>query len=129
MDTISDLLVRIKSALAVRKEAVDVPHSRVSEEIVRLLLTEGYVGKYENFSRMNKKFLRIALKYNGAKQSVISGMKRVSTPGRRIYVAADGIRQVQAGFGTAIISTSKGIMTDEAARHNKIGGEVLCNIW
>ena len=87
MDSIADMLIRIKNALRVRKDGVDMPHSKMKEEIARLMFSEGYIGKYDTFSRLNKKHLRIALKYAGKKQ-VIEGLKRVSTPGRRVMVGS-----------------------------------------
>ena len=124
MDSIADMLIRIGSALNVKRENVDIPHSRLKEEIAKLLLAEGYVGKLDVHTRMNKKYLRLALK-----PKAISSLRRVSTPGRRIYVGSDKVPRVHSGFGTAIISTSKGLMTDETAREQKLGGEVICYIW
>ena len=129
MDSIADMFVRINNALKVRKETVDVPHSRMKEAIARIMLAEGYIGKCETLSRMNKKFLRLGLKYAAENKSVIEGIRRVSTPGRRIYVGIGSIPRIRAGFGTAILSTSRGLMTDEDARTAKVGGEVLCYIW
>jgi small subunit ribosomal protein S8 len=129
MDSIADMLVRLSNGLRVNKETVEMPHSRLKEEIGKMLLAEGYIEKCEVLTRLNKKQLRFVLKYTGSKQGVISGVKRVSRPGRRIYVGADKIPRIRAGFGTAIISTPKGLMTDESARQQKIGGEVLCYVW
>jgi len=129
MDSIADLLVRLRSGLNAKKESVDVPHSKMKEEMARLLLAEGFIGRYETHARMNKKHLRINLKYTPDRKSVIVGLKRVSTPGRRIYVGAAKVPRVQCGFGTALISTNKGLMTDEAARKQKLGGEIICYIW
>lgn len=129
MDSIGDMLARMNNAIRVRKETVDLPHSRVKEAIAQIMLSEGYIGRCESFARMNKKFLRIGLKYTGEKRSVIRGMKRISKPGRRIYVGVQSLPRVQAGFGTAILSTSRGLMTDEGAREKKLGGEVICYIW
>ena len=128
-DPISDMLSRIKNALNARMESVDVPHSNIKEGIAQILVSEGYVGRFDVMKRMDKKFLRIALKYTEAKKGVISGMKRVSKPGRRIYSDAYSLPRIHAGFGTAIISTSRGILTDEDARSQKLGGEVICYIW
>ena len=129
MDSIADMLIRIQNALKVKKESVDLPHSQMREGLTKILFEEGYIGKYDLMTRLNKKFIRIVLKYVDGKNVVVAGMKRVSRPGRRIYVGADSLPRVQSGFGTAIVSTSKGLMTDEAARAKKIGGEVLCYIW
>lgn len=128
-DPIADLLVRLTNAQGIRAETLDVPHSKVKEEIVKLLTAEGYLAKYENLKRMEKKFLRLTLKYNKARKGIINGLRRISKPGRRIYVDRGMLPRVQNGFGTAIISTSKGLLTDAAARAAKLGGEVLCSIW
>ncbi|MFA6431197.1 MAG: 30S ribosomal protein S8 [Candidatus Margulisiibacteriota bacterium] len=129
MDVVGDLLIRIKNAISAGKDGLDLPHSRMKESIVKLLFTEGYISKYDSFKRLNRSFLRIALKYNAKKKSVIRGIKRVSTPGKRIYIGKDRMPRVQSGFGTAIVSTSKGVMTDDEARKNKVGGELLCLVW
>lgn len=129
MDPIADMLTRMNNALGVRKEAVDIPHSRTKEGIAKIMLAEGYLGKCEVHTRMNKKYLRLGLKYASAKKGIIDGMRRVSTPGRRIYVGAGAVPRVRSGFGTAVLSTSRGLMTDEEAREKKIGGEVICYIW
>jgi small subunit ribosomal protein S8 len=129
VDSIADMLIRIVNAQKVRKESVDMPHSRTKEEIARIMLAEGYVGKVDSFTRLDKRHLRINFKYPSDRKLLIEGVKRVSTPGRRVYVGKDKVPSVQAGFGTAIISTSKGLMTDEQARRQKVGGEVVCYIW
>lgn len=129
MDSIADMLIRIGNALQVKKESVDVPHSRVKEEIGKLLQGEGYINRCEVMARMNKKYLRIGLKYSSAGKKAIEGLRRVSRPGKRIYVGAGAIPRVRSGFGTAIISTPQGLLTDEGAREKKVGGEVLCYIW
>ncbi|MDD4179089.1 MAG: 30S ribosomal protein S8 [Candidatus Margulisbacteria bacterium] len=129
MDSIADMLVRINNAVKIKKETVDLPHSKMKEALSRIMVGEGFVGKSEVMTRMNKKYLRLTLKYNDKKKSVIEGLKRVSTPGRRYYVGATKIPRVRSGFGTAIISTPRGLMTDVEARSNKVGGEVICYIW
>ena len=128
-DPIADLLSRIKNALNARAETLDVPHSKIKEEILKILVSEGYVEKYDSMKRMEKKFLRITLKYDQSKKGIVLGLRRVSKPGRRIYADARSLPRIQAGFGTAIISTSRGMMTDEEARSKKLGGEVICYIW
>ena len=128
-DPIADMLSRIKNALNVRAGALDLPHSTIKEEIAKILVSEGYVGKFDIMKRMEKKFIRISLKYDQNKKGVISGLRRVSKPGRRIYADARSLPRVQAGFGTAIISSSRGVMTEEEARRQKLGGEVICYIW
>jgi small subunit ribosomal protein S8 len=129
MDSIADMLVRLRNGLNAKKESVDVPHSKMKEEIAKLLLAEGFIGSYESHERMKKRHLRIKLKYSADRKPVIAGLRRVSTPGRRVYVGAAKVPRVQAGFGTALVSTSKGLMTDEAARQQKLGGEIICYIW
>ncbi len=128
-DPIADMLSRIKTALNIRKETVDVPHSGVKENVVKILVAEGYAGNYAVLERMHKKFIRINLKYRKGKKGVILGLQRISTPGRRIYSDARSLPRVQDGFGTAIISTSQGVMSDEQARTKKLGGEVICYVW
>lgn len=128
-DPITDMFNRIKSSLNARHETVDIPHSKMKEAIVKIMVAEGYLGKYDNLTRMEKKFMRVALKYGQKKKSVIMGIERVSKPGRRVYADTENLPRVQAGFGTAIISTSRGVMTDVEARDKKIGGEVVCHIW
>jgi len=128
-DPIADMLSRIKNAQNVRADVVDIPHSRIKEAIANILVTEGYVAKFDNLKRMEKKFLRLTLKYKQNKKGLINGLRRVSRSGRREYSDSKSLPRVQAGFGTAIISTSKGIMTDSAARAQKLGGEVLCQVW
>jgi len=129
MDSIADMLVRMQNAIRVREETVDIPHSKIKEGIARILLEEGYIGNLDSFARMNKKFLRIRLKYTEAKKNVIAGMRRISRSSRRIYVGADALPRVQSGFGTAIVTTTQGLMTDEQAREKKLGGEVICYVW
>ncbi len=128
-DPIADMLSRIKNGMNARLDAIDIPHSKIKEEMARIFTSEGYVAKYDVMQRMDKKFIRLTLKYKQDKTGLIAGMKRVSKAGRRVYVDVDSIPKVQAGFGTAILSTSNGIMTDEEAREKKVGGEVLCHIW
>ncbi|MEE8638291.1 MAG: 30S ribosomal protein S8 [Candidatus Margulisiibacteriota bacterium] len=128
-DPIADMLNRIRNALNVRQETVDIPHSKMKEEIAKILLSEGYLKKYDVLKRMEKKFLRVVLKYASDKKGVISELKRVSKPGRRVYADVRALPRVQAGFGTAIISTSRGLMTEVFARTQRLGGEVVCYIW
>lgn len=125
-DSIGDMLVRIKNAIGARMESVDIPSSKQKEEIARILKEEGYISKYEVQPKKAKKVLRIVLKYRPDKSGAIAMMKRVSSPGRRVYVKHDSIPRVQSGFGTAILSTPKGIMTDSDARDRKMGGELIC---
>ncbi len=129
MDQIADMLVRIQNGIGAQKEALDLPHSSIKEAIAKILLAEGYITNYEVMAKMNKKYIRLTLKYIGKKKNIISGLKRASTPGRRLYVGAEKIPTVQSGFGTVIMATSKGLMTGEAAGTQKLGGEVLCYVW
>jgi small subunit ribosomal protein S8 len=128
-DPIADLLARIRNALARRHDDVKVPFSTVKEAIVKLLVKEGYLIDYDIVDNSGHKELRLGLKYDGGQLPVISGMQRVSKPGQRIYMPAKRLQHVLSGFGVAVVSTSKGIMTDEDARTQKVGGEVLFKIW
>ncbi len=127
-DPIADMLTRIRNALMVRKETVEIPASRMKKEIARIMLDEGYVKDvaFEEDGYNGK--LVLTLKYVDGK-SVISGLKRVSKPGLRTYSGAEDMPKVLGGFGIAIISTNKGIMTDKQARSANVGGEVLCYVY
>jgi small subunit ribosomal protein S8 len=126
-DTISDMLTRIRNATRVTLPAVEVPHSRMKESIARILLAEGYVAEVATEGKLPKK-LKLKLKYEG-KRSVIEGLRRMSSPGLRHYVGATDIPRVRGGLGTAIISTSEGVMTGVQARKKNLGGELLCYVW
>jgi small subunit ribosomal protein S8 len=128
-DPISDMLSGIKNAQGVRAETVDIPYSKIKEEIVKIMVSEGFMHKYEELKRMDKRFLRISLKYDKRKKGIISGLKRISKQGRRVYANHRLLPRVQAGFGTAIVTTSSGVMTEESARAKKLGGEIICYIW
>ncbi len=128
-DPIADLLARIRNAIARRRDEVAVPFSRVKEAIAKLLVSEGYLTGFEVVENGAMKELKLGLKYDDGQLPVISGMQRVSKPGQRIYVPAKRLQNVLSGYGVAVVSTSKGIMTDEKARGEKIGGEVLFKIW
>ena len=128
-DPIADMFIRIKNGINSRQEAVDVPHSAIKEKLAKILVDEGYIKKFEVTTRFNKKIICVSIKYRDKKTAVISGIKRVSRPGCRVYKECRSLKRVQGGFGTAIVSTSKGIMTDDRARENKVGGEVLCVVW
>jgi len=129
MDTIADMLSKIRNAQAVRQESVDVPFSKIKLEIARILLERGFVKEVKKIKKQGHKFIRIFLKYTSAKTPVISGLRRISKPGRRIYRKKEEFKKVKGGYGFAIVSTSKGVMTDEEARKNKVGGEVICEVW
>ena len=126
-DPIADMLTRIRNANAMKYETVSMPSSKIKVEIAKILKEEGYVADY-SVSSDDKKVLSLQLKYNGSER-VISGIKRISKPGLRVYVKSDEVPKVLNGLGIAIISTSKGIMTDKEARKQNIGGEVLAFIW
>jgi small subunit ribosomal protein S8 len=126
-DPISDMLTRIRNAGRALQPAIELPHSRIKENVAKILKTEGYVNDVAVEGAGVKK-LKIRLKYNGRK-NVIEGLKRVSKPGLRKYVGATEIPRVRGGLGVAVLSTPEGIMTDSQARKKNIGGELLCYIW
>ena len=128
-DPIADLITRIRNANVVYKESTEVPYSRIKRNIVQILKDEGYISDYEVIEKDNKKTIKIYLKYGKNKERVIMGIKRVSKPGRRIYVGKDKVPKVLNGIGIAIISTSKGLVTDRVARKIGQGGEVLLYVW
>ena len=128
-DPIADLLTRIRNANAVKHEVVEVPSSNVKKEITNILLKEGYVKEVEEYNEGIVPMLRISLKYGSNKEKVITGIKRISKPGLRVYCKKDEIPKVLNGLGVAVISTSKGIMVDREARKQGLGGEVICYIW
>ena len=127
-DPIADMLTRIRNANSARHETVDVPASKMKKAIAEILLEEGYIKNYQVIEDGKQGVIRIALKYVG-KEKVISGLQRVSKPGLRIYKNTEELPKVLKGLGIAIISTSKGIMTDKKARQENVGGEVLAFIW
>ncbi len=128
-DPIADMLTRIRNAIVSRKETVDVPASNMKKAIANILLEEGYIAKTEILNENVQGTIRITLKYADKNKSVISGLQRVSRPGLRMYSNVDNIPKVLGGLGIAILSTSKGIMTDKQARKANIGGEVLAYVW
>lgn len=128
-DTIADMLTRIRNANQMRYEEVKVPASNIKKEIARILKEEGFINDYKVENNDAQGTIVMNLKYSNKKERVITGLKRISKPGLRVYVKSDEIPQVLNGLGIAIISTSKGIMTDKEARKQNIGGEVLAYIW
>lgn len=128
-DPIADMLTRIRNANTAKHETVDVPASNMKKAIAEILNEEGYIASYQVIEDGKQGVIRIALKYGPNKEKVISGLKRVSKPGLRIYAGAEELPRVLKGLGIAIVSTSKGIMTDRAARKQNIGGEVLAFVW
>jgi len=127
-DPIADFLTRIRNANSARHDTVDIPSSNVKKAMAEILLEEGYIKNYQIINDGAQGIIRITLKYNG-KEKVISGLRRVSKPGLRVYAGADELPSVMRGLGIAIISTSKGIMTDKKARKEHVGGEVLAFVW
>ena len=127
-DPIADMLTRIRNANNARHDTVDVPASNMKKSIAQILLDEGYIKSFQIIDDGTQGVIRITLKYNG-KDKVITGLRRVSKPGLRVYVGADELPRVLRGLGIAIVSTSKGVMTDKAARANHVGGEVLAFVW
>ena len=128
-DPVADMLTRIRNASTAKHETVDVPASNLKKAIAQILLEEGYIKSYTLVDNGNQGVIHITLKYLAKKQSVISGLKRVSKPGLRIYAGAEELPKVLKGLGIAIVSTSKGVMTDKKARELHIGGEVLAFVW
>ena len=128
-DTIADLLTRIRNAQAAKHDTVEVPASNMKKAICQILVDEGYVRHYSVKEDGKQGVITISLKYAAGRQPVIKGLKRVSKPGLRIYSSAEELPKVMKGLGVAIVSTSKGIMTDRAARQQNVGGEVLAFIW
>ena len=129
-DPIADMLTRIRNASNAKHDTVDVPASNMKKSIAQILLDEGYVKNYQLIDDGTQGIIRIALKYNQPnKEKVITGLRRVSKPGLRVYAGADEMPRVIKGLGIAIVSTSKGVMTDKAARAAHVGGEVLAFIW
>ena len=128
-DPAADMLTRIRNANNAKHETVDVPASNMKKSIAQILLDEGYIKAFQIVEDGTQGIIRITLKYNAGKEKVISGLRRVSKPGLRVYVGADELPQVLRGLGIAIVSTSKGVMTDKAARAAHVGGEVLAFIW
>lgn len=128
-DPIADLLTRIRNANAVKHEVVEVPSSTVKKAVSNILLQEGYIKEIDEYNDGVVPMLRITLKYGANNERVITGLKRISKPGLRVYCKKDETPKVLNGLGIAVISTSKGIMVDREARKNGVGGEVLCYVW
>ena len=128
-DPIADMLTRIRNANTVKHETVDVPASNIKKEIVRILLEEGFVRGYDVIEDEKQGIIRIQLKYGQEGERVITGLKKISKPGMRVYAANHEIPKVLNGLGISVISTSKGILTDKQARKENVGGEVICYVW
>ena len=128
-DPIADMLTRIRNANNAKHDTVDVPASNMKKAIAQILLEEGYIKNFQLIDDGTQGVIRITLKYGAGKEKVISGLRRVSKPGLRVYAGADELPKVLRGLGIAIVSTSKGVMTDKAARKAHVGGEVLAFVW
>lgn len=129
-DPIADLLARIKNAQTARHMTVDVPHSKVKTEVLRIFESEGFIGTFETITEGKFPAIRINLKYDSrSRKPVIQYLKRVSTPGLRVYRGAGDLRPMRGGLSTRVVTTSQGIMTDRECRRRNIGGEVLCEVW
>ena len=128
-DPIADMLTRIRNGLLVRQKQVVVPGSKVKVAVARILKDEGFIKDFEVTKDVPQPQLRIVLKYDRDRKSIITGLQRISKPGRRVYVGSKEIAKVRNGIGVVILSTSKGIMTDAESRKNGLGGEVLCSVW
>ena len=128
-DVIADMLTRIRNANDAKHATVDIPASNMKKAIAEILVNEGYVSAFETVEDGKQGIIRVTLKYTGKKQKVLRGIRRVSKPGLRIYAGCEEMPRVMNGLGIAIVSTSKGIMTDKQARKEKVGGEVLAFVW
>jgi small subunit ribosomal protein S8 len=128
-DPIADFLTRIRNANQAYKERVEIPNSRMKRALAEIMKSEGFVRNYDKIEDGKQGVLRLYLKYGPNKQKVLTGLKRISKPGLRVYVQKDEVPKVLGGLGIAIISTPKGLMTDKQARQDGLGGEVICYIW
>lgn len=128
-DPIADMLTRIRNASNAKHDSVDIPASNIKKEIAQILLNEGFVKGFDVIDDTKQGIIRVDLKYGKQNEKVISGIKRISKPGLRVYVKNTEIPRVLGGLGIVILSTSKGIMTDKIARKEKLGGEVICYVW
>ena len=128
-DPVADMLTRIRNAGSARHETVDIPNSKMKKAIAEILLEEGYIKSFQLIDDGTQGIIRVTLKYLPGKEKAIQGLRRVSKPGLRVYAGADELPKVLRGLGIAIISTSKGIMTDKKAREAHVGGEVLAFVW
>lgn len=128
-DPISDMLTRVRNASRAMHDEVEIPASKIKESIARILADEGYVASYEVVAGNGHPKIKIRLSYTVERERVISGIRRISKPGRRVYRGASDLPRVLGGLGVAIISTSQGIMTDKQARRQKVGGEILAYVW
>ena len=128
-DPIADMLTRIRNAAKAKFNSVDIPGSTLKTEVAKILKNEGFIRNYKFLKDGKQGILRVYLKYGEGQSNVIYGLKRISKPSRRVYVGCKEIKPVYNGMGIAILSTSKGVMTDKRARQEKVGGEILCHVW
>ena len=128
-DPIADMLTRVRNAYRSNKDYVDIPASKIKAQIARILLEGGYIGNVKFINDGLQGSIRVYIKYTEGHKSAIEGIRRISMPSRRVYVTRDRLPRVMGGFGTAILSTSRGVMTEKEARKHGVGGEVLCHIW
>ncbi len=128
-DPIADMLTRIRNAAKARFNSVDIPGSKLKNELAKIMKDEGFIRNYKFVKDGKQGILRVYLKYGSDRESVIYGLKRVSKPSRRVYVKGKNVKPVMNGMGVTILSTSKGIMSDKKARSENVGGEIICNIW
>ncbi|HXX67769.1 MAG TPA: 30S ribosomal protein S8 [Polyangiaceae bacterium] len=128
-DPIADMLTRIRNATMARHDRVEMPHSKLKEHVAGVMKSEGYLDDVRVSEGEEQRQLTLVLRYGRDRQSAIDGVRRVSTPGRRVYVRHDRIGRVCSGMGISILSTSRGVMTDREARRQRVGGELLCEVW
>jgi len=128
-DPIADMLTRIRNSILIKAEKVDIPASRLKVEIAKIMKEEGFIKSYKIIKDKKQGILRVTLKYSQDNKPIVEGLKRISKPGRRVYVGKDEVPSVVGGMGIAVMTTPKGILTDKACRREGVGGEVLCYIW
>jgi small subunit ribosomal protein S8 len=128
-DPVADMLTRIRNAISARHDFVNVPASKLKGAIAQVLKAEGYIKDFEMYEEGNRRYIRVHLNYTGKKEPVLTGIKRVSKPGLRVYVGNQEIPRVYGGLGIAILSTPQGVMTGQEAWKKRVGGEVLCYVW
>jgi small subunit ribosomal protein S8 len=128
-DPIADMLTRIRNSILIKAEKVDIPASRLKVEIAKIMKEEGFIKSYKIIKDKKQGILRVTLKYTPDNRPIVEGLKRISKPGRRVYVGKDEVPSVVGGMGIAVMTTPKGILTDKTCRREGVGGEVLCYIW
>lgn len=128
-DPIADMLTRIRNANIIKAERVDIPASKLKLEVTKILKEKGFIKGYRMLKDKKQGILRVSLRYSTDGEKIISGLKRISKPGRRVYVGKEEIPKVMAGIGVAILSTSRGVLPDDVCRRDGVGGEVLCYVW